>query len=114
MKFIYRLNARGPYFKMIITSIGTEQTNETFIGMYDFPIKQCYARGIYVNNDGMVMQRGLVFLCAFPGKTLNIMETAISISPDGDTTEIPNEFYFNDEQMSMHMFFENILMNTGL
>jgi hypothetical protein len=124
MKYIYQLSARGNYFKMVVTSrteaktdntTGTDiQTDETFVAMYDFPIKQCYARGIYINTDGMVTQRGLVFLCAFPGKTLNIMENTTTIDPDGKPTEVPNDFYFNGDQLSFNMFFETILMNTGL
>jgi hypothetical protein len=124
MNYTYQLSARGNYFKMIVTSrtkaqtdntTGTDiQTDEIFMSMYDFPIKQCFARGIYINTDGIITQRGLVFLCAFPGKTLNIMENTTTIDRNGESTEVPNEFYFNGEQLSFNMFFETILMNTGL
>jgi hypothetical protein len=131
MNYIYQLNQRGNYFKMIVTSRTEGETEEKYLGMYDFPIKQCFARGIYINTDGIITQRGLVFLCAFPGKTLNIMEMTTTINPDGESTEVPmentttidrngestevpNEFYFNGEQLSFNMFFETILMNTGL
>lgn len=114
MYYIYQLNARGNYFKMVVTSRTEGETEETFIGIYDFPIKQCYARGIYTNTDNVITQQGLVFLCAFPGKTLNIMENTTTINRDGEPTEVPNEFYFNGDQLSFNMFFETILMNTGL
>lgn len=112
MYYNYNLTERGTYFKMVITSTEGDGL-ETFVGMYDFPIKQCYTRGIYINNDGMVMQRGLVFLCAFPGKTLNIMETTTALTPDGEEREFVNVFYVNGESMSMYGFFEYLLSVTG-
>jgi len=113
MKFIYRLNARGNYFKLVIASFNEETGTENYVGMYDFPIRQCFARGIYVNDNGMVMQRGIVFLCAFPGKTINFMEFNIGQTPDGQPTQYLNDFYLNDEQLSMYGFFENLLTITG-
>lgn len=112
MKYVYNLSARGTYFKFIITSM-TDDGTETFIAMYDFPINQSYTRGIYVNDNGMVMQRGLVFLCAFPGKNLNIMEVTITTRPDGDPMIRPNDFYIDGELSSMYGLFQYLLENTG-
>lgn len=112
MNFIYRLSNRETYFKLIITSRNDGEMAENYVGMYDLPIKQCYARGIYVNDSGNVTQKGLVFLCAFPGKSFNIMEMVTSVK-EGETTETPNEFYVNDEHLSMNGFFEYLLSITG-
>jgi hypothetical protein len=112
MYYNYNLTERGTYFKMVITSTNGDGL-ETYIAMYDFPIKQSYVRGIYVNDNEMITQRGLVFLCAFPGKTINIMETTTTLNPDGEPTENPNLFYVNGEQMTMYGFFEYLIGATG-
>lgn len=113
MKYNYILIARGNYFKFIISSWEDKTGIETYVGMYDLPIKQCYARGIYVVENGDILQRGLVFLCAFPGKTFNLLETTTTLNPDGEPIEYSNDFFINEQPLSMHGFFEELLSLTA-
>jgi len=114
MNHNYILFARGNYFKFIITSVEESTGIETTSGMYDLPIKQCYTRGIYVNKEGDIIQKGLVFLCAFPYKQFNIYENQTSITETGQLIEIPNRFFVESEPVSMYDFFENLLRKTAL
>jgi len=112
MKYNYILTARGNYFKFIITSVDLKTYVETYVGMYDLPIKQCVARGIYSLENGDVLQRGLVLVCGFPYKSFSMLEMAIT-EDSSDRTQTPNTFVLNGEEISMYGFFENLLTITG-
>lgn len=113
MKYNYILTARGNYFKLVITSVDLRTYVETYVGMYDLSIKQCIARGIYSLENGDVLQRGLVLVCAFPYKSFSMLEFATSTDDRGAIVETPNTFVFNGEEVTMYGFFENLLTITG-